>query len=171
MRAKTVSLGQGPSVAKQCKDHLPVGVGRYGKECGSCGCGRKTDHIIHILDSLVLSFYWIPTVRQRWFLLAQFPHPWLAVCELAVEMQQKAHAAMQNSPRRIRNFSSRLRIGTAPASKTWTFAQTHQRKTPAKHGDNECGLAEEVAMGDDEACRTWARKTLAKFRAFPFLFP
>lgn len=133
-----------------CKNRFPwpgpiCGKTVQGSSSGGGGQVQSVDlldvgeilHIIHILDSLVLSFYWIPTVRQRWFLLAQFPHPWLAVCELAVEMQQKAHAAMQNSPRRIRNFSSRLRIGTAPASKTWTFAQTHQRKTPAKHGDNE----------------------------------
>lgn len=82
----------------------------------------------------LLSFYWLfPCAASRWFLLAQFPHPWLAACELAVEMQQKAHAAMQNSPR-IRNFSCRLRIGTAPASKTGllpknTREKQHQQNT------------------------------------------
>ena len=54
MRAKTVSLGQGPSVAKQCKDHLPVVRAGRARSVDLVDVGEIQIQI-HILDSLVVA--------------------------------------------------------------------------------------------------------------------
>ena len=65
MRAKTVSLGQGPSVAKQCKDHLPVVRAGRARSVDLVDVGEIQIHIIHILDSLVVEFLLDPNSAAK----------------------------------------------------------------------------------------------------------